>query len=91
MRIGIDAMGADRAPADVLTDPTLGESRRSSLAVAPKLRQTAAPFVELTIPDPFEVVNAIRMRNQPPDTDPPASPSAPPAPKLPEPPPPARK
>ena len=80
---GPDRPRPDPARADVEADPTLDESRRGLLAVAPQLRQAAVPFLRLVIPDPFHLAVSLRMRQHPPDGDPPAySPDVPP-PKLP--------
>jgi hypothetical protein len=56
----------DRAP---LTDPTPEVSLAAVLAAAVPVRTTPAPFVRLTLPDPFEHAQTVRLRT-PPEEDP---------------------
>lgn len=67
----------DSARARMSTDPTLDASLARLLTAAPQARKTPAPFVRLSIPDPFENLTPLELRQPPPDTDPPA-----PAPSL---------
>jgi len=65
-------------------DPTRDQSREAAVAAEPPYRQSLAPFVKLTIPDPFQLQNEIRLRQSPPDNEPPVtSKSRPPKPVLP--------
>jgi hypothetical protein len=63
----------DRARPDALTDPTPELSAQLMTQPLGILRATSAPFVRLSIPDPFETVNAVKFRNPPPDLDQPAT------------------
>ncbi len=82
----------DPARPDLTADPVLGEARRASLAGVPELRQRAAAFLRLVIPDPFESLTAMRMQEVLPDADGPVATSdLPPKPFLPVAPPPAPK
>jgi hypothetical protein len=54
------------------------------LARVPALRQKAAPFLRLVIPDPVELVALVRLQKHPPDSDAPvAVTDRPPRPVLP--------
>ena len=76
--------GPDGARATADNDPTLDQSRRAALAGVPRLRHKTAPFLRVTIPDPFALAETIRLGVPPDDDDPPAPPpDVPPAPKLP--------
>ncbi len=71
-------------PTDPAGDPTLELTKARLLAVTPPLRQTAAPFIKLTIPTPEDTANAAPSKAYP-DSDPPAkSLIMPPKPRLPE-------
>ncbi len=50
-------------------DPTRAASRQALLATAPHLRAKPAPFLRLTIPDPFAAITAVRLREPPPDAE----------------------
>lgn len=68
----------------VTTDPTVDRSRQAALVVVSVLRDQPAPFLRLTIPDPFEHIRLVQLRMPPPDADEPASPtSRPPVPAMP--------
>ena len=54
-------------PAD---DPTEAPGRAVLLSTRSTGRQTVAPFIRIAIPDPFEQINALRLRACPPDDDP---------------------
>lgn len=62
------------------TDPASASQqdtpRQPALSATPHLREGPTPFVRLTIPDPFETVTRVHLRQFPPDDDPPASISA---------------
>jgi hypothetical protein len=60
-------------------DPTQQQSRDAVVAAEPPYRQRLAPFVKLTLPDPFELVNEIRLLRPPADNEPPVSMNALPA------------
>jgi hypothetical protein len=77
-------MPADIASPDTTTDAVPDQARRATLAMAPKLRQTPAPYLRLTIPDPLEPIAPLRFDDPPPDRQPPATVSDyPPRPVLP--------
>ena len=57
--------------ADPADDPTRGPTQRVLFSAVPTGRTESAPYHRLAIPDPFEQVNAVRLREQPPDADPP--------------------
>jgi hypothetical protein len=42
-------------------------------AATPPLRQTPAPFLKLSIPDPSPLAGAPELKNLPPDDDPPVT------------------
>lgn len=54
-------------------DVTLSASRAMTLTLLPALRTLPAPFLPLTIPDPFEHIRALRLRQPIPDADAPAT------------------
>jgi hypothetical protein len=54
----------DRASLD---DPTADLSAAAVQAAAPPPRTAPAPFLRLTLPDPFEPRNAVRLRTPPAD------------------------
>jgi hypothetical protein len=54
----------DRAPLD---DPTSEASQTAALAAAMPQRTTPAPFVKLTLPDPFENRQVVRLPAVPPE------------------------
>lgn len=56
-------------------DPTDNTSRQAALAVIGVLRVEPAPFVRLTIPDPFENLKAVQLRSTPPEPIEPAAPT----------------
>lgn len=56
-----------------LADPTRGPSREAAVAAEPPFRQSLAPFVRLSIPDPFEFLNEIRLLRPPADSEPPVT------------------
>jgi len=58
--------------ADATSDPTLGQARQALLWTIGGLRRSPAPFLRLTIPDPFEAVTAVQFRHCPADDDTPA-------------------
>lgn len=65
---------ASRGPpgqGELADDPTAHESNRSVIAATPPLRQTPAPFLKLSIPDPSPVAGGPVLQNPPPDEDPP--------------------
>ena len=75
-RVNIDRPSA-------LDDPTAANSRAMASATQPSYRQSPAPFLKLVLPDPFEVINALKLSSPPADNDPPAlTPALPPKPKL---------
>jgi hypothetical protein len=49
----------DRAPLD---DPTVDAATAAALAGAPPMRTTPAPFLRLSVPDPFENRAAVRLQ-----------------------------
>jgi hypothetical protein len=69
--VAVRATASDRA--DLSEDPTAHEARRSVTAATPPLRQTPAPFLKLSIPDPSPLAGAAELKNPPPDEDPPVS------------------
>ncbi len=68
----------DRASLD---DPTADFSASAVRAATPPVRATPAPFLRLTLPDPFEYRDAARVRTPPPDDAPPVTASPRPPPK----------
>jgi hypothetical protein len=54
----------DRAPLD---DPTVEASLAAALAAEPRSRTNPAPFLKLTLPDPFENRQTGRLRSTPPE------------------------
>jgi TolA-binding protein len=50
-----------------LEDPTAELSLPAALTASPPERRTPAPFLRLTLPDPFEHRQAIRLRTTPPE------------------------
>jgi len=54
------------------SDPTVELVRRAALAARVGVQPTAAPFLRLAIPDPFETLTAVRLARPPADTDGPA-------------------
>ncbi len=68
----------------VSSDPTGDGSRRAAMTILSVLRDQPAPFLRLTIPNPFENAQAVRVRTPIPDADEPAaSSSRPPLPPFP--------
>ncbi|HUT34972.1 MAG TPA: hypothetical protein VNE39_15890 [Planctomycetota bacterium] len=61
------------------SDPTWDHSYRAAIARKPELARPAAPFLRLTIPDPFETASLVQLRHPLPDADPPSA-----APGLPD-------
>jgi hypothetical protein len=49
----------DRAP---VTDPTLSASREAVLSAAMPARKKPAPYLRVTLPDPFEHRDTVRLR-----------------------------
>jgi hypothetical protein len=54
----------DRVPLD---DPTLEASLAAAVAAQPSYRTNPAPFLKLTLPDPFENRQTVRLRSTPPE------------------------
>jgi hypothetical protein len=77
-------IGPDAVRSNPATDPAWQETEKRILGVPAELHEKSAPLVRLTIPDPFEDTTALRLRQPPPDTDPPApSYELPPRPPMP--------
>lgn len=72
----------DPARNTVTDDPTYAQSVRAVLAVMPSLQHVPAPFLRLQIPDPFALLTAVQMPDQPPETHPPETAADPPLPKT---------
>lgn len=53
-------------------DPTWSHSAESAIARRVELDHKAAPFLRLTIPDPYELIALVQLRKTPPDADPPS-------------------
>jgi len=53
--------GPDPDGADAASDPTRHQSQGLATSAKPDLRDRPAPFVRLTIPDPFEAIEALRF------------------------------
>lgn len=53
-------------------DPAREQMLRFILAKLPELKQKAAPFLRIAIPDPLEPQRLVGLRSPPPDTDAPA-------------------
>jgi len=68
--IAVRATLGDRADVE---DPTAQEAARSVTAATPPLRQTPAPFLKLSIPDPSPLAGAPALKIPPPDDDPPVT------------------
>lgn len=84
--------GPDPSRSDTTTDPAQDHTARMTMAKVPELRQKAAPYLRLAIPDPLELSTVIHLQKQPPDNDAPAAVTdSPPRPVLPTQPPPAPK
>lgn len=85
LSVPITLSDPDAGGAKLSNDPTSGQSRLTVLAVHPPLRQAPAAFLRLVIPDPFALVEAVRLGPQamPPDNDPPSLPETPPDPTMP--------
>ena len=77
--------GPDGDSAKLSSDPTSGQSRIAVLDGRPLLRQTHAAFLRLTIPDPFGLIDAVKLEIEamPPDNDLPTVPKTPPDPTMP--------
>jgi hypothetical protein len=77
--------GPDGQGAKLSNDPTSRQSRLAVLSGGALLRNAPAEFMRLTIPDPFGVIDAVKLDIQimPPDTEPPPSPKTPPDPTMP--------
>jgi hypothetical protein len=56
-----------------LADPTAESSTAAALQAVIPLRSSAAPFIRLNLPDPFEHREAIRLRTPPPEDPTPAN------------------
>jgi len=54
------------------TDPSLDWARRAAVTYVSWLRLSPAPFLKLSIPDPFEALTVVQLRATWPDADPPA-------------------
>ncbi len=68
----------------VASDPTWGNSYGAAIARKPELVRPPAPFLRLAIPDPFETMSLVQLRNPLPDSDPPSrAPGRPPRPAFP--------
>ena len=63
-----------------LEDPSGESSLAAALAKTVHERTTPAPFLRLTLPDPFENRNAVRLHTPPPDIDLPTDVPRPPGP-----------
>ena len=59
---GLGGPALDRAPLD---DPTADGSLAAALAAAPPERTAPAPFQKLTVPDPFEHRQVVRLHTTP--------------------------
>lgn len=59
-------------------DPTEEQSRQAVVSAVPPQRQSLAPFIRLTIPDPLESVRPVRLARPPADGEPPVHVGAPP-------------
>lgn len=66
---------------DLTCDPTLGEAREAVLVTTPQPRRTPAAMLRLVLPDPFELITAVQLRQAPADDDPPAPKVDPPLPR----------
>jgi len=77
--------GPDGQRAKLSSNPTAIQSRQAVLVKGALLRDQPAGFLRLRIPDPFGVVDEIRLdlRTMPADDDPPSSPVTPPDPTMP--------
>ena len=77
--------GPDAGSAKLSSDPTSGQSRIAALDRRPLLRETHAAFLRLTIPNPFALIDAVKLEIEamPPDDDLPTVPETPPDPTMP--------
>jgi hypothetical protein len=55
------------------TDPTGAIIRAAPLATPTGLRETPPPFLRVSLPDPFELINIAELRPPPPETDAPVA------------------
>ena len=85
LSVPVTLSGPDADGPKLSNDPTSGQSRLAVLAGRPLLRQGPAAFLRLVIPDPFELIDAVKLdiKAMPPDNDPPTSPQTPPDPTMP--------
>ena len=85
LSVPVPLSGRDGGGAKLSNDPTSAQSRLAVLTGRPVLRQAPAPFLRLTIPDPFGLIDAVKLkiRAMPPDNDPPDLPQTPPDPTMP--------
>ena len=85
LSVPVPLSGLDGAEAKLSCDPTSKQSRIAVLAGRPLLRAAPAAFLRLNIPDPFGVIDAVKLdiQTMPPDNDPTASPQTPPDPTMP--------
>jgi len=85
LSVPVPLSGLDGDSAKLSSDPTSGQSRLAVLAGRPLLRRAPAPFLRLTIPDPFGLIEAVKLEIEamPPDNDPPDLPQTPPDPTMP--------
>ena len=63
--LGLAAVAQPLPDRAALADPTLPAARLAVLAAPLPERTTPAPFLRLTLPDPFEHRDAVRLRRQP--------------------------
>ena len=61
--VGLAPMARPLPDRGALADPTLPASRSAVLSAALPERSRPAPFVRLTLPDPFEHRDAVRLRS----------------------------
>ena len=66
---GWRAAAADAARPETTTDAAGEAARRRMLAAEPPLRQKAAPFLRLAIPNPLEPIAELRLTKPRPDAD----------------------
>ena len=85
LSVPVTLSGPDGDGAKLSNDPTSGQSRLAVLAGRPPLRQAPAAFLRLVIPDPFALIEPVKIDidAMPPDNDPPTLPKTPPDPTMP--------
>lgn len=85
LSVPVPLSGLDGGDAKLSSDPTSGQSRLAVLVGRPLLRRAPAPFLRLTIPDPFGLIDAVKFKigAMPPDNGPPDLPQTPPDPTMP--------